>query len=74
MPASIKQMPIPLPTQAIHKLPLSTGFFSSQIPALGLAGQIVLLKDYVKKVYSLYQLGERRKPNCQIQARPLSLT
>ena len=52
MPASIKQMPIPLPTQAIHKLPLSTGFFSSQIPALGLAGQIVLLKDSVKKVYS----------------------
>ena len=49
-------------------------FFSSQIPAFGLAGQIILLKDSVKKVHSLYQLGERGKPNCQIQARPLSLT
>ena len=67
-------MLVPLPTQAVHKLPLSTGFFSSEIPALVLAGQIVLWKNSLKKVYSLYQLGERGKPNCEIQARPISLT
>ena len=49
-------------------------FFSSEILALVLAGQIVLWKNSLKKVYSLYQLGERGKPNCQIQARPISLT
>ena len=67
-------MHIPLPTQAVHKLPLLTVLSSSEIPILSLAVQIVLLKDSLKKVYSLYQLGERGKPNCQIQARPLSLT
>ena len=67
-------MLIPLPTQAVHKLPLSTVLYSSEIPVLGLAVQIVLLKDPFKKVYSLYRLGERGKPNCQIQARPISLT
>ena len=67
-------MHIPLPTQAVHKLPLLTVLFSSEIPILSLAVQIVLLKDSLKKVYSLYQLGERGKPNCQIRARPISLT
>ena len=51
------------------QIPLSTVFFSSEIPILSLAVQIVLLKDSLKKVYRLYQLGERGKPNCQIQAR-----
>ena len=67
-------MLIPLPTQAVHKLPLSTVLYSSEILVLGLAVQIVLLKDPLKKVYSLYQLSEREKPNCQIQTRPISLT